>query len=115
MLLHGNYTVENNVNIFRIPQNTEVRKRWITIIPGDNIPHFKDNVVCEGNWPKDDTIIIDYGKLHPHDPPSVSDCIESSLLPPRKTIWAHSEMRNVIPDELHISEQKDRTEDIDNI
>ena len=44
-------------------------------------------------------------------------CIKSSLLPtipsePIKTVISHSEIRNIIPDELYLFEQKDRTEDI---
>ena len=47
-------------------------------------------------------------------------CIKSSLLPivpsaPRKMVRAPIEIINVIPDELHLFEQKDRIEDIDNI
>ena len=54
---------------------------------------------------------------HPHDPPSVFDCIKSSLLTtvssaPRKTVRVYSEIRNIIPDELHLFKQNDIIEDI---
>ena len=46
--------------------------------------------------------------------------MKSSLLStvtsaPRKTISVHSDMSNVIPDKLHLFEQKDRMENIINI
>ena len=46
--------------------------------------------------------------------------MKSSLLStvtsaPRKTISVHSDMSNIIPDKLHLFEQKDRIENIINI
>ena len=109
---NGNCNAENKVKTFRLPQNSEESIRWITIIPKGNIPDSIDAAACEKGWPKDYPIIIDYGKLRPRDPNSVFGCIKSRLLP---TVRADSGIRHIIPDELHLFEQKDRIEDIDNI
>ena len=76
--------------------------------------------VCERRQPKDCPTTINGRKLCTLDPPSVFYCIKSSLLPtspsaPRKTVRAHGEIRNIIPDELYSFEENDRIEDIDNI
>ena len=54
------------------------------------------------------------------DPSSLFNWIKSSLLTivpsaPRITVRAHSDIRNEIPYESHLFEQKDRIEDADNI
>ena len=54
------------------------------------------------------------------DPPSVFDWIKSQVCFPlfhqhRKIVRANSEIRNIIPDELHLLKHKDRIEDINNI
>ena len=69
---------------------------------------------------KDYPTIADYEQLRSRDPTSVFDSIKSSLLStvpsiPRKTVRAHIEIRNIILNKLHLFEQKDRIEDIDNI
>ena len=53
---------ENKVKMFRLPQNPE-KKRWITLIPRDDISDSKDAIICERHWPKDYPTIIDYGKF----------------------------------------------------
>ena len=91
-------------------------KRWITIIPRNNTPDVKENVVYEANWPQNYHTIIDFGKLHPLDPLLVFDSIKSSLLsfvPSAHKIRIHSETRSIIADELLLFEQKDRTEDME--
>ena len=53
------------------------------------------------------------------DPHSVLDYIKSRLLTTvpfaQKKVRAHSKIRNIIPYELHLFEQKNRIEDIENM
>lgn len=76
----SNYNAESNAKMFRLLWNSEEMKRWITIIPRNNTPDVKENVVYEANWPQNYHTIIDFGKLHPLDPLLVFDSIKSSLL-----------------------------------
>ena len=73
---NGNCNAENKVKTFRLSRNPEYRKSWITIIPRDNIPGSKNNIVCERRWSKDYSTIANYGKLRPRDRPFVFDCIK---------------------------------------
>ncbi|XP_047138875.1 THAP domain-containing protein 2-like [Hydra vulgaris] len=78
---NGNYNPQNRVKAFRLPRNIEERKRWIAIIPRDNIPDTNNTVVCERHWPKGYLNVSDYGKLRPRDAPLVFSCIKPSLVP----------------------------------
>ena len=80
----SNYNPQNRVKTFRLPRNIEERKRWIVIIPRDNVPDNNNTVVCERHWPKNYSTVTDYGKLRHRDAPSVFDCRRycSFSLPP---------------------------------
>lgn len=77
----------------------------------DNGPDSEDTVFCERHWQKDYPKIKDNRKLSPSDPSYVIDCIKSSLLftvptAPRKTVRAHSEMKNIATGELCLLDQE---------
>ena len=79
-----------------------------------------NNVRCERHWPENYSATTDYEKLRPCDPTSVFYCIKSSLRPTvsyaqRKGVRAHNKITNIIADELHLFEQKDRIKIINNI
>ena len=44
---NGNYDVSNKEKTFRLPHDDAEHKRWLAIIPRDNIPDSKGTVVCE--------------------------------------------------------------------
>ena len=44
---NGNYNHQNRVKTFRLPRNIEELKRWIAIIPGDNIPDTNKLLVSD--------------------------------------------------------------------
>ena len=102
---NGNCNAENKVRTFILTRNPEERKGLL---------NSKDTVVCLRHWPKDYTIIRLWPALRPPGPSLLFNCFKlfkSSLLPtvpsaPRKIV------RNVIPDELHLFEQKDKIEDL---
>ena len=43
---------QTKVKVYRLPRNLEERERWLTIIPGDNIPDTKNTVLREKHWPE---------------------------------------------------------------
>ena len=65
------YNKQTKVKVFRLPGNLGQRKRWLTIIPRDNIPDTKNTVVCEKHWSENYPTKLDYGKERPRDPHSV--------------------------------------------
>ena len=76
-----------------------------------NNPDSEGTVFCERHWQKDYPKIKDNRKLSPSDPSYVIDCIKSSLLftvptAPRKTVRAHSEIKNIPSCELCLLEQE---------
>ena len=55
------YNKQTKVKVFRLPRNLGQRKRWLTIIPRDNIPDTKNTVVCEKHWSENYPTKLDYG------------------------------------------------------
>ena len=107
------YNKQTKVKVFRLPRNLGQRKRWLTIIPRDNIPDTKNTVVCEKHWPENYPTKLDYGKERPRDPHSVFTWVKPSqvpTLPPRKrsTVKAFAEVRNFLPDESNHFLEKDQ-------
>ena len=47
----GNYDSQNKVQVFRLPQDEDERKRWLNAIPRDNTPNTQDTVICERHFP----------------------------------------------------------------
>ena len=95
--------IMTKVKVYRSPRNLEERKRWLTIIPRDNIPDTKNTVVCEKHWSENYPTNLDYGKERPRDPPSVFTCVKPSQVPTlpsrkRSTVKAFTEVRNFLPD-----------------
>ena len=114
---NGNYNPQNRVKTFRLPRNIEERKRWIVIIPRDNVPDTNNTVVCERHWSKNYSTVTDYGKLRPRDAPSVFDCIKPSLVPTvpmplRKTSKSLNSVRWQEEDELAIFNSQEKIESI---
>lgn len=115
---NGNYTKKQKVKTFRLPQNEQQKKLWLSIIPRDNIPNHKDTVICERHWPEGYAKIKFYGKERPRDPPSVFENIPPSLLRtkssiprPRETVNTSSSVRSILPDEISAFEEQDNIKD----
>ena len=62
-------------------ENKKKEKRWLAVIPRDNIPDKKDIIVCERHWPLGYPTLRDYGKERPLDPPSVFLALTKRLIP----------------------------------
>ena len=58
----GNYAKDKQVKVFRPPKDLRERKLWLSVIPRDNKPDYKDTVVCKEHWPADYPKVIYYGK-----------------------------------------------------
>jgi hypothetical protein len=89
-----------STTVYRLPKDENERKKWLNNIPRDNIPDTNNTVVCLKHWPTDFRKIRVNGKLRPASPPSIFDCVKSSLLPtrssePRKTKRALASIRNI--------------------
>ena len=84
----------------------------ISCLSRENIPEYKDTVVCERLWPQNYPQIIVCGKSRPSTPPSIFSCVSPSLLPslyrPRKTKKACSAAREEVFDESLEFDLKDR-------
>ena len=79
-------------------------KLWLSFIPRDNMPEYKDTAVSEDHWPTDYPKVIYYGKKRLRDPSSDFLCVKKSLIPPkplhdRTTCKAHPSSRNSQPGE----------------
>ena len=110
MSCNGNYNKENKEKVLRLPSHKEERTRWISIIPCDNIPDSNNTVVCKRHFPSNYKTIVNHGKKRPRDPPSLFTCVKLSLVltkpGPSRTTKPLSEVRKVIPDEIHFSVNK---------
>ena len=111
---NGNYNDENRVKVFRLPTDAEEKSRWIKAIPRDNIPNSKDTVVCERHWPEHYPTVSTFGgKSRPANPPTIFECVSSSLIPtqtpvPRTTTRTCAEERNQLEEELSAFNDADR-------
>ena len=116
---NGNYNEENKEKVFRLPSEEIERKRWLAAIPRDNTPDSKDTVVCERHWPQNYSTITLFGKLRPLNPPSVLNCVPSSLIPvpyqTRKTKKAFSAAREKVVDEMSEFDHKDKIANIEDL
>ena len=61
------YTTDNQVKAFWLPKDLKERKLWFSVIPRDNMPYYKDTMVCEEHWPADYSEVIYYGKERPRE------------------------------------------------
>ena len=102
--------------LLRRKKNLEERKRWLSIIPRDNIPDTKNTVACEKHWPENYPTKLYYGKETTRDHHSVFTCgkpNEVLRLLPRKgsTVKALADVRNLLPDESHHCLEDDEIKD----
>lgn len=113
----GNYTKKDKVKTFLLPRSKDEKRRWLSIIPRDNIPESQNTVVCEKekHWPANYKTVKVFGKDRPFEPPSIFENIKHSLLRtsssivrPRNTESALAEVRSILPDELSIFEDNDK-------
>ena len=116
----GNYDRENKVQVFRFPNDEDEKKRWLKVIPRDNIPDHPNTVVCERHFPSGYATVNFKGKARPKDPPSVFDNLPSSLLPspapkPRTTKKVFASVRTIQNDELAQFLEKDKIKNFDNL
>ena len=116
---NGNYNEENKEKVFRLPSEEIERKRRLAAIPRDNTPDSKDTIVCERHWPQNCSTITLFGKLRPSNPPSVFNCVPSSLISvpyqPRKTKKASSAALEEVKDEMSEFDHKDKIANIEDL
>ena len=105
-----------STKVFRLPsekREPDERSRWIKAIPRDNIPDHKNTSICEDHWPSGYETISRYGKLRPLYAPSVFKNIKASLVPTppapaRVTSRSLNSVRNIIPDEIDLFNERDK-------
>ena len=91
--------------VYRLPKDPEDRRKWLSAIPRSNIPYSKYTVVCSEHWPINFKKINFHGKERPSSPPSIFNCVKSSLVPTappksRITTSSTSGARSVQADQL---------------
>ena len=102
-LCTSNYkTSEIKVSLYRFPQNSNEKERWIKAIRRTNLVVNINTVACRLHWPDDFKTYTYRGKARPYEPPSVFHNINKSCISippkPRKTANSSFEStRNVLP------------------
>ena len=98
-LCKGNYdSSSGRVPTYKLPQDAEEKKKWISVISRANLVVLKYTAVCGKHWPNKAEIRV-HGKMRPKNPPYIfptipSSCLFSKLSSSRKTNRTLSEVRN---------------------
>ena len=98
---YSNYKkAEQSTTVYRLPKDATERRKCLNNIPRDTIPDTNNTVVCLKHWPADFRKVSVNGKLRPASPPSIFDCVKSSLVTtrlsePRKKRRTLASVRNI--------------------